>query len=297
MERYMSEEKKQNKTIDEKIRYYTMRYKSGKATAEEIKILVRLLYEEKKEQKKAVWILNQCMGQTNDSALQLLYLYEALRAMRSFENELNKTYEVTLYKKLEQLATKEIVHSYAELSVLQSCMEDAVKRRDFACYHTLEQIWKPYWKNDAVWKKRFHTLKKEVQKEELAGRFARSNNNLFGKLNTERADGMHVECNKNLTLLDSRSPNVRFTKKHRIKDENRTRKGIFICFFIACIVFAFIAGLTVSAISTYVKNQKEVTYEENHNMLLTADELSKMEKLQEKYGERNVIKIRYCQLA
>lgn len=168
----MTKENDYRATIDEKIRYYAIRYKNGKATTEEIKILVRLLYEEKNERKKAVWILNQCMGQTEDTALQLLYLYEALRVFRFFHDAIYEKYETALYQKLKQLAEKEVVHSYAVLSILYSCMEDALRRKDFTCYHSLEQIWKSSWKNNMVWKKRFRALKKEVKNSKIKGIFA-----------------------------------------------------------------------------------------------------------------------------
>ena len=265
----MSKQTKENiqqTAVDEKIRYYATRYKNGKATTEEMKTLVRLLYEEKKEGKKAVWILNQCMGKAKETSVQLLYLYEALRAMRSFENELYEKYEVALYQKVEQLAEKETVHSYADFSVLYSCMEDAVRRKDIVCYCKLEQIWKPYWENDIAWKKRFGTLKKEVQKEKVFGRFHH-----FLKTITEKNTTHMVELHHS--------------------------KSIVICFFIACICFAFLAGMVAPSVVTYFRQQKEAAYLENHNMLLTSEELSKIEKVQEKYSKQNGTVIRYCQLA
>ena len=48
----MTKENRYCNIVDEKIRYYAIRYKNGKATTEEIKLFVRLLYEEKKERKK-----------------------------------------------------------------------------------------------------------------------------------------------------------------------------------------------------------------------------------------------------
>ena len=269
----MSKQTKENNyrtTVDERIRYYALRYKNGKATAEEIKILVRLLYEEKKERKKAVWILNECMGQTKDSSLQLLYLYEALRVFRFFHDVIYEKYETALYQKLKQLVGREMVHSYAVLSTLYSCMEDAVRRKDFACYHSLEQIWKSCWKNDTVWKKRFDTLKKELYKEQCIRCFTRSKNSLF---------------------TQSERKYVSQTKR-----ENRVNKGIFIVFLIACLFTIGVVCMTVPTIRTYFRQQKEAVYLESHNRLLTSDELSKMEKLKQKYGKNSEYKIQYVQL-
>lgn len=266
-----TKENKYRTMVNEKIRYYAVRYKKGKATTEEIKILVRLLYEEKKERKKAVWILNQCMGQTKDTSLQLLYLYEALRVFRFCNDAIYEKYETVLYHKLEQLAEKDVVHSYAVLSTLYSCMEDAVRRKDFTCYHALEKIWKSSWKNDIVWKKRFDILKKEIYKEQFVRRFTRS---------------------KKSPSSQSERKRVSWTK-----EENRINRGIFIIFLIAVLFTVLVGCMTVPTICTHFRQRKEIIYLENHNMLLTAKELSKIEKLEQKYGENIGYRIRYFQLA
>ena len=266
-----TKENKYRTMVNEKIRYYAVRYKKGKATTEEIKILVRLLYEEKKERKKAVWILNQCMGQTKDTSLQLLYLYEALRVFRFCNDAIYEKYETVLYHKLEQLAEKDVVHSYAVLSTLYSCMEDAVRRKDFTCYHALEKIWKSSWKNDIVWKKRFDILKKEIYKEQFVRRFTRSKNR-------------PVSLSERKRIIQT-------------KGENRINKGIFIIFLIAFLFTVLVVCMTVPTIRTHFRQQKEVTYLENHNMLLTQKELSKVEKLEKKYGKSKECVIRYAQLA
>ena len=255
----MTKENSYCSAVDEKIRYYATRYKNGKATAEEIKILVRLLYEEKKEKNKAVWILNQCMGQTEDTSLQLLYLYEALRVFRFFNDVIYEKYETALYGKLEQLAKKEIVYSYALLSTLYSCMEDAVRRKDFTCYRFLEQNWKSCWKNDPIWKKRFANLKKEVKNRLL----------FIQPLSAYWNRGNH---NKNSKI-----------------------KGLFVGFLVSCMIMVLVICMTMPTIHTYFRQQKEAVYLENHNMLLTEKELSKMEKLEQKYA-RSEYSIQYFQL-
>lgn len=267
----MTKENDYRTTVDEKIRYYAVRYKNRKATAEEIKILVRLLYEEKKERKKAVWILNQCIGQTEDISLQLLYLYEALRVFRFQHDAIYEKYETALYRKLEQLAEKEVVHSYTVFSTLHSCMEDVVRRKDFSCYRSLEQIWKSCWKNDTVWKKRFDILKKEIYKEQFVRHFTCLKNRIFSL--SERNDVV------------------------REKKENHINKGIFIVFLIAFLFTVLVGCITVPTIRTHFRQQKEAEYLENHNMLLTAKELSKVEKLEQKYGKNSEYRIQYFQLA
>ena len=262
---------------EEKIHYYATRYQAGKATPEEIKTLVRLLYEEKNEKKTAVWILNDCMGKAKDSHLQLLYLYEALRAIRVFQSTLYEKYEAALYRKLEELAEKEAVHSYGDLSMLYGCMEDAVRRKDFLCYHKLEQIWKPYWKNDSVWNPRFRRLKREVWRQETAEKMSV----FFRK---ENGQGNHV-CDENeLSHKSARYTGI--TEKHLLTG--------FLASFIMALLLLFV---TAPAISQYRQTKNEEAYLEQHNLWLTEEELIKLKKIEEKYAKQSDYVIRYVQLS
>lgn len=262
---------------EEKIHYYATRYQAGKATPEEIKTLVRLLYEEKNEKKTAVWILNDCMGKAKDSHLQLLYLYEALRAIRVFQSTLYETYEAALYRKLEALAEREAVHSYGNLSILYDCMEDAAKRQDFLCYNKLEQIWKPYWKNDPVWNLRFRRLKREIGRQKVAGK-------IFDLLKNENGQGNYA-CEENKGTYKS-AWHTGIAEKHLLT-------GFLVCL---TIVFLLIF-LTAPAISRHRQAQKEAVYLEQHNLWLTEEELSKLKKIEETYAKKNDYAIRYVQLS
>lgn len=266
----MKENRHRNVT-DEKIRYYVVRYQSGKATAEEIKTLVRLLYEEKNERKKAVWILNECMGKAKESSLQLLYLYEALRVLRYFQSELYEKYENALYRKLEQLAAQEANRSYADISVLYSCMEDVCKRKDFVCYDKLESIWKSYWNKDIAWKKRFRKLKRTVQWQKWK----------------DKTDAW-ISSQKRKTTKQT-------MKKRQI--ETKVSKGIIAVFLVGCICFGCVFYMTLPTVRTYLNRQKDKMYAENHDMLLTSEELLKLKRLEQKYRKHNDFVIRYCQLA
>ena len=84
--------------VDEAIKCYHVIYKADAAYVEDIKILVRLCYEDKKNLKAAIQILNDCINRSADSRLKIVYLYETLRAIRLLKVSSYQKVEDTLYK-------------------------------------------------------------------------------------------------------------------------------------------------------------------------------------------------------
>ena len=62
--------------VDEAIKCYHAIYKADASYVEDIKILVRLCYEDKKNLKAAIQMLNDCINRSADSRLKIVYLYQ-----------------------------------------------------------------------------------------------------------------------------------------------------------------------------------------------------------------------------
>lgn len=130
--------------VDEAIKCYHAIYKADAAYVEDIKILVRLCYEDKKNLKVAIQILNDCINRSTDSRLKIVYLYETLRAIRLLKVSSYQKVEDTLYKKLETFHTDNEESNLANAATILTCFEDVLDREDFECFHRMEQIYLLY---------------------------------------------------------------------------------------------------------------------------------------------------------
>ncbi len=130
--------------VDEAIKCYHAIYKADAAYVEDIKILVRLCYEDKKNLKAAIQILNDCINRSTDSRLKIVYLYETLRAIRLLQVSSYQKVEDTLYKKLESFRTDNEETNLANAATILTCFKDTIDREDFKCFHRLEQVYLLY---------------------------------------------------------------------------------------------------------------------------------------------------------
>lgn len=130
--------------VDEAIKCYHAIYKADAAYVEDIKILVRLCYEDKKNLKAAIQILNDCINRSTDSRLKIVYLYETLRAIRLLKVSSYQKVEDTLYKKLETFRTDNEESNLANAATILTCFEDVLNREDYECFHRLEKVYQSY---------------------------------------------------------------------------------------------------------------------------------------------------------
>ncbi len=130
--------------VDEAIKCYHAIYKADAACVEDIKILVRLCYEDKKDLKAAIQILNDCINRSADSRLKIVYLYETLRAIRLLKVSSYQKVEDTVYKKLETFHTNNEEGNLANAATVLTCFEDIIDREDFECFHRMEQVYLAY---------------------------------------------------------------------------------------------------------------------------------------------------------
>lgn len=129
---------------DEAIKSYYAIYKADATCVEDIKILVRLCYEDKKNLKAAIQILNDCINRSADARLKIVYLYETLRAIRLLNVSSYQKVEDTLYKKLETFHTDDEESNLANAATILSCFEDVLNREDYECFHRMEKIYLSY---------------------------------------------------------------------------------------------------------------------------------------------------------
>ncbi len=140
----MGEIYRNQKKVDEAIKCYYAIYKADAAYVDDIKILVRLCYEDKKNLKAAIQILNDCINRSTDSRIKIVYLYETLRAIRVLKVSSYQKVEETLYKKLESFRTDNEESNLANAAAVLTCFEDVLDREDYECFHRLEQIYQAY---------------------------------------------------------------------------------------------------------------------------------------------------------
>lgn len=134
--------------IDEAIKSYYAIYKADEAYTEAIKTLARLCYEDKKNIKAAIQILNDCINRSNDSKVKIVYLYETMRAVRLLNNSSYQKVEAVLYKKLQSFITEDRESNQANAAVILSCFSDILDREDFECFHRMEGIYQSFSVND-----------------------------------------------------------------------------------------------------------------------------------------------------
>ena len=132
------------KKTDEAVRYFHAIYKADAAYADDVKALVRLYYEEKRDIKTAIQILNDCIHRSSDSKLKIIYLCETLRAIRILKGSSYRKVEETLYTQLEKFHTKDAERNLMNAAAMFSCIEDVIRREDFECFHRLEKIYEAY---------------------------------------------------------------------------------------------------------------------------------------------------------
>lgn len=130
--------------IDEAIKCYHAIYKADVAYVEDVKTLARLCYEDKKNLKAAIQILNDCINRSADSRLKIVYLYETLRAIRLLKVSSYQKVEDTLYKKLETFHTDDEESNLANAATVLTCFKDIIDREDFECFHRMEQVYQAY---------------------------------------------------------------------------------------------------------------------------------------------------------
>ena len=135
--------KKQEK-IDEAIKYYYAIYKIDISAINAVKILSRLLYEDKKNIKAAIQVLNDCITRSEDSRLKILYLYETLRAIRMMNQSSYQKVEETLYKKLASFQSDDKEKNLMNAATIVTCLQDILERKDFECFHRIEVIYQQY---------------------------------------------------------------------------------------------------------------------------------------------------------
>lgn len=165
--------------IDEAIKSYYAIYKADEAYTEAIKTLARLCYEDKKNIKAAIQILNDCINRSNDSKVKIVYLYETLRAVRLLNNSSYQKVEAVLYKKLQSFITEDRENNQANAAVILSCFNDILDREDFECLHRMEEIYQSFGVDNIELNKVFKAL------QEIA--------NLMEKGKVHKVIGLYLE--------------------------------------------------------------------------------------------------------
>lgn len=130
--------------IEEAIKSYHAIYKTDASYVEDVKILVRLYYEDKMNIKAAIQILNDCINRSSDSRLKIVYLYETLRGIRLLKISSYQKVEEALYKKLETFRTDNEESNLVNASTILTCFKDVIDREDFDCFHRMEQVYQIY---------------------------------------------------------------------------------------------------------------------------------------------------------
>lgn len=130
--------------VDEAIKCYYSVYKANVAYVEDIKTLARFYYEDKKNLKEALQILNDCISRSKEARLKIVYLYETIRAIRVLNGSSYKKIEDKLYKKMEMPCTDNEDSNLANAAAILSCLEDAFEREDYECFHRIERAYQLY---------------------------------------------------------------------------------------------------------------------------------------------------------
>ena len=148
--------------VDEAIKSYYVIYKADTTYVEDIKIFVRLCYEDKKNLKVAIQILNDCINRSADARLKIVYLYETLRAIRMIKVSSYQKVEDTLYKKLETFHTDNEENNLANAATVLTCFDDIIDREDFECFHRMEQVYQAYGVNHTELNQAFKAVQQIV---------------------------------------------------------------------------------------------------------------------------------------
>ena len=130
--------------IDDAIKSLYHIYQADVAYIEEIQTLARLCYEQKKNLKVAIQILNECVNRATEDRLKITYLYEVLRAIRTSQNESYRKVEETLYKKLETFHVSDSDVNLQNAAVIIKCLAEALDRRDIECFRRIEKVYLVY---------------------------------------------------------------------------------------------------------------------------------------------------------
>lgn len=130
--------------IDSAIKYYYMIYKSDITCVDDVKKLVRILYEKKKNLKEAIIILSDGINKSSDSRTKIIYLCEILRTIRKSNNSAYKKVEESMYKKLESFRSGDEQINLENAAVILSCISDFMKDDDVEFFHKLEAVYQSY---------------------------------------------------------------------------------------------------------------------------------------------------------
>lgn len=130
--------------LDESAKYLQIIYKDDIEFDEDIVLLARYYYEEKKDIKQAIQILNDCVNRSDDSRLKIIYLCETLRAIRMLDNSSYQKVEEVLYKRLESFRTDNEESNLKNAATIASILGDIIARKDLECFHRLERIYLSY---------------------------------------------------------------------------------------------------------------------------------------------------------
>lgn len=147
--------------IDEAIECLLNIYKADVSYADDIKKLVRLYYEDKKNLKSVIPILNDCVDRCLEVKLKNIYLCETLRAVRILKSSSYQKLEETLCQKMESFSA-EAKRNPENAEVLVTYMQDAVERKDFEGFHKLEKVYRLYDTKDVKLHQKFRETRQIV---------------------------------------------------------------------------------------------------------------------------------------
>jgi curved DNA-binding protein CbpA len=142
--RRLGEKCRQSSNIDGAIDYYQKIYQQDISFFNDIQILARLYYEQKKNIKSSIQILNDCINRSSDSRLKIQYLYECLRAIRLTPNASYAKVEEAIYNKLKSFYSDNGDANTINAASIVMCFEDIISRKDFTCFHRFEDIFLYY---------------------------------------------------------------------------------------------------------------------------------------------------------
>lgn len=142
--RRLGEKCRQSNNIDGAIDYYQKIYQQDISFFNDIQILARLYYEQKKNIKSSIQILNDCINRSSDSRLKIRYLYECLRAIRLTPNASYAKVEEAIYNKLKSFYSENGDSNTINAASIVMCLEDIISRKDFTCFHRFEDIFLYY---------------------------------------------------------------------------------------------------------------------------------------------------------
>lgn len=130
--------------VDEAISCYYNIFKLNVAYVEEIRKLVRLCYEQKKNLKIALRIISECLDNSPSDEITIQYLCEWLRAIRSLPNVSYAKVEELIYERLAEFSTGDREAVLKNGVALISGMMDFVDSKDYVCIHRLNVVLEGY---------------------------------------------------------------------------------------------------------------------------------------------------------